>query len=299
MSLKIAIVSTKGGTGKTTLTVNLGAYLAQALGQRVLIVDADPQSTASSYFPLLERAPEGLLHLVTRGKADVPLVVSRTTVPRLDVVISDDPQDELYSWILNCADGRVRLKYALQDLDAQSATYPYDFIIIDSQGAKGPLQEIAVLAADLLLSPIPPEILSAREFSRGTVDMLTHLVPMVRMGAPVGPLRGIIYKQNRTADARQIAQELRAVTSAQGGTIPLLISIMETVIPAATAYTRAATQRQPVHIWDPRRRDPASATPCGAETMRALVAELFPHLIALLPEQPKILPFILIQGGVS
>lgn len=50
MALSITVTSTKGGVGNTTLTANLGAYLAD-LGQRVLLIDADPQPTLSSYFP--------------------------------------------------------------------------------------------------------------------------------------------------------------------------------------------------------------------------------------------------------
>lgn len=51
MAICITITSTKGGVGKTTLTANLGAYLAD-LGQTVLLVDADPQPALSSFFPL-------------------------------------------------------------------------------------------------------------------------------------------------------------------------------------------------------------------------------------------------------
>lgn len=58
--------------------------------------------------------------------------------------------------------------------------------------------------------PPSPEILSAREFVRGTVAMLERLRPMAYLGAPIGPLRGIIYRQDRTRDGRRIAAELRS-----------------------------------------------------------------------------------------
>ena len=137
-----------------------------------------------------------------------------------------------------------------------------------------PLQDAAVLAADLLLSPIPPEILSAREFARGTLQMLERLRPMACLGAPLGPLHGLIYRVDRTVDARRICRELRRETDAPGRGA---ITILETDIPSTVAYREAATARIPVHRWEPRRTGP---TPSARASMLALVRELFPHLAA-------------------
>lgn len=264
MALKVTITSTKGGVGKTTLTANLGGLLAD-LGQKVLLVDADIQPTLSSYYPLEHRANHGLSSLIT--EASVNGVISHTTIPSLDLILSDDPEGMLQNWILHTPDGRVRLKHLLTRFDQA-----YDFILLDTQGSVGPLQDSAVLAADLLVSPIPPEILSAREFARGTVQMLARLRPMAFLGAPVGPLRGLVYRMDRTVDARHIAQELcrESYGSSKGA-----ITILDTVIPNTIAYREAATARVPVHRWEPHRQGP---TPSARDTMTALVCELFPHV---------------------
>lgn len=271
MAFKITVVSTKGGVGKTTLTANLGGLLAD-LGQRVLLVDADIQPTLSSYYPLRFRAAGGLSNLISDKPCDTPVdVISKTDVDGLDIVVSDDPEGRLQNWLLYTPDGRPRLKHVLLSrLDSA-----YDIILIDTQGAIGPLQDTAVLAADLLLSPIPPEILSAREFARGTLEMLERLRPMARMGTPVAPLKGIIYRQDRTLDARHIAQELRTAsfTPSYGA-----ITIMNTSVPYTVAYREAATRRVPVHRHEARR---TGATPSAANTMLALIDELFPHLDVL------------------
>ncbi|MGX2030446.1 ParA family protein [Methylocaldum gracile] len=264
MAICITITSTKGGVDKTTLTANLGAYLAD-LGQTALLVDADPQPTLSSFFPLRHRAPGGLTRLmVEAATADV---ISQTTLERLDLVYSDDPDGKLRDWIRDAVDGRVRLKHLL----GRPPFAQYDIILIDTQGAVGPLQDAAVAAADILLSPIPPEILSAREFVRGTVTMLERLRPMAFLGAPIGPLRGIIYRLDRSRDARRIAEELRreAYLPSKGA-----ITILETAIPASVVYREAATYRTPVHRFDRRR----GTTPSALDTLEALIAELFPHL---------------------
>jgi len=264
MAIKITIISSKGGTGKTTLIANIGGLLAD-LGQRVLLVDADPQPTLSSYYPLRERGEHALSGLITASVG--AKAVSRTEIDNLDVVVSDDPEGQLRDWIMHDPIGRLRLKQALAKLDDA-----YDFILIDTQGAVGALAETAAVAADLLISPIPPEILSAREFLRGTLTMLDRLRPMVHFGAPVAPLRGVIYRQTRTTDARRIAQELRSEFFAPSKG---QVSIMETVVPMAAAYPEAATHQMPVHRWDARRRTGATT---AADTMMALVSEMLPHL---------------------
>ncbi len=267
MALKVTICSTKGGVGKTTLTANLGAMLAE-LRQNVLLVDADVQPTLSSYYPIDSRAAHGLTSFITStSPPPIDGVISKTVIDGLDLIVSDDPEGKLQSWILHTPDGRVRLKQLLARCDER-----YDIILIDTQGAVGPLQDTAVLAADLLLSPIPPEVLSAREFARGTVQMLERLRPMSFLGAPVGPLRGLIYRMDRTLDARQISRELRreAYEPSRGA-----VTILNTVIPNTVAYREAATARQPVHRWEPYRAGPS---PSARSTMLALVHELFPHL---------------------
>ncbi len=114
MALKVTITSTKGGVGKTTLTANLGGLLAD-MGQKVLLVDVDVQPTLSSYYPLERRAAQGLSTLIT--EAVVGDVVSRTTIPSLDLILSDDPEGMLQNWILHTPDGRVRLKHLLARFD--------------------------------------------------------------------------------------------------------------------------------------------------------------------------------------
>ena len=262
--IKITIVSTKGGVGKTTLTANLGGILADS-GYKVLLIDADPQPTLSSYYPIACRADHGLKEFLINSSTDN--TISQTTIDNLDIVVSDDQEGKLRDWIRDAPDGRVRLKHILTFLDDQ-----YDFVLIDTQGAVGPLQDAAVAAADFMLSPIPPEILSAREFARGTVKMIKRLEPMARLGAPIGPLRGVIYRQDRTVDAAMIVDELRkaSFTPSKGA-----ISILETVIPSSVVYREAATQQIPVHRFQ---KNGKSSAPSAKDTMIALAKELIPNL---------------------
>ena len=69
--IKITIVSTKGGVGKTTLTANLGGILADS-GYRVLLIDADPQPTLSSYYSFEQRASHGLKDFLINSATAIP-----------------------------------------------------------------------------------------------------------------------------------------------------------------------------------------------------------------------------------
>ncbi|MBE0623471.1 MAG: ParA family protein [Burkholderiales bacterium] len=265
--IKFTVISTKGGVGKTTLTANLGALLAD-LGLRVLMIDADVQPSLSKFYPLCDPKPSaGLTEVLVRGELTAECI-SSTMYQNLDIVVSDDPEGRLPHWLLNRIDRGFRLRMALNSLAFVDA---YDCVLIDTQGAVGPLQDAAALAADILVSPITPEILSAREFRNGTMELLDRLEPSSALGATLGPMKAVIYRQDRTTDARVIAAGIREDFIRLKGRV----SVLDTVVPHAKAYKEAATLRTPVHRHE-RKRD--GATPSAYTVMHTLAWELIPSL---------------------
>lgn len=265
--IKFTVTSTKGGVGKTTLTANLGALLAD-MGLRVLLIDADVQPSLSKYFPLAVAKPAaGLTEVIVRGTVTKSCITA-TLYQNLDIVISDDPEGNLPHWLLNRIDRGFRLRFALQSPEVVDA---YDCVLIDTQGAIGPLQDAAVLAADILVSPITPEILSAREFRDGTMELLDRLEPGGALGASLGPMKAVIYRQDRSADARIIASGIREDFIKLKGRV----AVLETVVPHAKAYKEAATLRVPVHRHERKRDGP---TPSAYTVMHQLAWELIPSL---------------------
>lgn len=263
----LTIMSTKGGVGKTTLTANLGGLLAD-IGKRVLLVDADVQPSLSKYFPLGCRQPAaGFADVIMTG--GVPMACITPTVFRnLDIILSDDPEGRLGQWLLNRIDRAFRLRRALR---TQVLSDAYDIVLIDTQGAVGPLQDAAVLAADRLVSPITPEVLSAREFRDGTLELLQRLAPTETLGLGIGPLTAVIYRQDRTLDARDIGEQIRGDFESYGARV----GVLDTVVPNAKAYKEAATLRLPVHRHEPARR---GRMPSACEVMHRLMWELMPPL---------------------
>jgi chromosome partitioning related protein ParA len=265
--LKLTVISTKGGVGKTTLAANLGALLAD-LGLRVLMIDADVQPSLSKFYPLAEPIPpSGLTDVIVRGEV-ASSSIAATLYRNLDIVMSDDPHGKLPHWLLNRIDRGVRLLAALR---SPALLDRYDFVLIDTQGALGPLQDAAALAADLLISPVTPEVLSAREFKDGTLELLDRLSAGSLLGASLAPLKAVIYRQDRTNDGRMITAALRADFDAMPGRV----SVLHTIVPHAKAYKEAATLRIPVHRHE-RRRD--GAMPSAYTVMHQLVWELIPAL---------------------
>ncbi|MBW6351374.1 ParA family protein, partial [Pseudomonas aeruginosa] len=143
----VSIISTKGGVGKTTTAANLGGFIADA-GLRVLLLDLDVQPTLSSYFTLDVRAPGGIYQMLAFNERRIEQLVSRTVIAGLDLVLSNDDSGELNTLLLPAPDGRLRLRHLLPVFRTH-----YDLLLIDTQGARSVLLEMAVLASDLALSP--------------------------------------------------------------------------------------------------------------------------------------------------
>lgn len=262
----VSIISTKGGVGKTTTAANLGGFAADA-GLRVLLLDLDVQPTLSSYFTLVMRAPAGIYEMLAFNEHRTKQLVSHTAVAGLDLVLSNDDRGELNTLLLHAPDGRLRLRHLLPAL----APF-YDLLLIDTQGARSVLLEMAVLASDLALSPVTPEILAARELRRGTLQLIEDIAPYRQLGIEPPPLHLLINRVHPvSSNARLIQQALRQVFQGQTD-----VRVLDTDVPAIEAYPRAATRGLPVHRVEYRQPAGRSA-PSALATMRALAGELFPR----------------------
>lgn len=229
----VSIISTKGGVGKTTLTANLAGYLS-SIGNKVLMIDADPQPSLSSYYEITDQAQNGLTEFLTHPE-NADNCISKTKYHSCDLVYSNDHDNQLQSWLTSKGDGRFRLKLAINAL-----TEKYDYIFIDTQGAKGNLQDASVLAADILISPILPEMATVKELERGTLSMLSDLQSYKDMGINVPSLFGVIYKIDRTKDAKQFVKYLKKSSQDKPYTL------FDTQIPQSVAFKEATSQQIPV-----------------------------------------------------
>ena len=203
----LPVVSTKGGEGKSTQSANLAGFLADA-GLRTLLIDGDhAQPTASNIFPLTYEAPAGLFELLMRT-ADLSHpdnIISRTAIDGLDLIVSNDPHEQLKTAMLHAPDGRLRLRNVLQHPLFQS----YDVIVVDSQGARSVMLEMIVLSAtESVVGMVNPVLPDVREFIRGTVNVMENLLPYRELGIPLPKVRTLVNCMDYTALARQTLAEL-------------------------------------------------------------------------------------------
>ena len=224
---------------------------------------------AAAASPLLHhphRAPGGIYELLAFNEQRLEQLVSRTTITGLDLVLSNDDRGELNTLLLHAPDGRLRLRHLLPALAQQ-----YDLVLIDTQGARSVLLEMAVLASDVALSPVTPEILAARELHRGTLQLIEDISPYRRLGIELPPLHLLINRVHPvSSNAKLIQQAMREVFAGHVG-----VHVLDTDVPAIEAYPRASTKGLPVHRVE--YRQPLSrVAPAALETMRALAGELFP-----------------------
>jgi chromosome partitioning related protein ParA len=131
---------------------------------------------------------------------------------------------------------------------------------------------MAILASELALSPVTPEILAARELHRGTLQLLRDIAPFRQWGIETPPLHLLLNRvPGVSTSARLVQQALRQIYQGEPG-----VHVLVTSIPAIEAYPRAASLGSPVHRIETRR--PAGrVAPAALETVRALACELLPE----------------------
>jgi chromosome partitioning related protein ParA len=169
--------------------------------------------------------------------------------------------------LLHAADGRLRLRNLLPLFQPH-----YDLVLIDTQGARSVMLEMALLAADLAVSPITPEILAARELQRGTLQLIDAIAPYRYLGIQPPPLHLLLNRVPAvSSNARLVQQTLRLIFREHNE-----VRILHSELPAIEAFPRAATAGHPVHRVEYRRPSGRQA-PAALETMRALAIELLPQ----------------------
>jgi chromosome partitioning protein len=176
MGTIISVVNQKGGVGKTTTTVNLGAYLAK-MGKRVLLVDLDSQGNASSGLGIRPSQVErGLYQALVQGAGVHDMTHSlEHLVPGLFLVPATMDLAGANVELINMAQREYRLK---ETLDA--AREHYDFVLIDSPPSLGILAVNGLVASDEVLIPVQAEYYALEGLGQllNTIDLVKkHLKP--------------------------------------------------------------------------------------------------------------------------
>jgi chromosome partitioning protein len=249
VSQTIACANQKGGVGKTTTVVNLGSYLALA-GERVLVVDLDPQGNATSGLGLDRHSIERSIYDAVIDGTKIRELTVPGPVPGLDVVPSAIALAGAEVELAPVEGRERRLARLLSEIDAD-----YDYVFIDCPPSLGLLTVNALTAADSVLIPLQCEYYALEGLSQllATLDLVRdHLNPNLAV-------KGVVLTMfdGRTKLSADVAAEVRRHLSDR---------VFTTVIPRNVRLSEAPSHGLPISRYSP--------DSTGAVAYAALAAEL-------------------------
>lgn len=245
----ISIANQKGGVGKTTTAVNLGASLAY-IGKKVLMVDIDPQGNATSGVGLEKADIEQCVYDVLVDDVEAVKVIRPTIVENLHCIPATIQLAGAEIELVPTISREVRLKRALDEVKNQ-----YDFIIIDCPPSLGLLTLNSLTASDAVLIPVQCEYYALEGLSQllNTVRLVQkHLNHDLR-------IEGVLLTMldARTNLGLQVIEEVKKYFQDK---------VYQTVIPRNVRLSEAPSHGKPIIIYDPKSR--------GAEVYLELAKEV-------------------------
>ena len=245
----IAVANQKGGVGKTTTSINLSACLAEA-GQKVLVVDVDPQGNTTSGLGVDKNNVENTIYEMMLGECTVEESILKDVLENLDVMPSN----------VNLAGAEIDLigvderEYILQKA-MEKVRDNYDFIIVDCPPSLSMLTVNAMTASDTVLVPIQCEYYALEGLSQ-----LIHTINLVKQRLnPDLEMEGVVFTMYdaRTNLSLQVVENVKE---------NLKQTIYKTIIPRNIRLAEAPSHGIPINLYDPKS--------AGAESYRLLADEV-------------------------
>jgi chromosome partitioning protein len=236
----LVVANQKGGVGKTTTAINLGTALA-AIGERVLVIDLDPQGNASTGLGIATKDRELSTYDVLSGHVDLRATIHETAVPQLHVSPSTMDLLGLELELASVKDRGYRLRDALRRLDMQTdaGADGYDYVLIDCPPSLNLLTVNAMAASDAVLVPLQCEF-----FALEGLSQLLRTVEQVRNTLnPRLSIHGVVLTMfdPRNNLASQVIADVRAFLGEK---------VYQTVIPRNVRVSEAPSHGKPVLLYD-------------------------------------------------
>lgn len=227
----IAVTNQKGGVGKTTTAINVAYNLAKG-GQKVLLVDFDPQGNATSGLGVAKQELQHTIIDVLSGDIAVAEAIIATSHANLSLLPTTPHLANLEVELAQADQRFSRLKHALANLE-------YDYILIDCPPALSLLTVNALVAAHYILLPVQAEFYALEGLSQ-----LMETTKLIRQGLNKGlTLLGVVLTMydHRTTLSRQVLEEVKKYFPGQ---------VFETVVPRNVRLAEAPSHGLPVAAYD-------------------------------------------------
>jgi chromosome partitioning protein len=235
----LALANQKGGVGKTTTAINLGTALA-AIGERVLIVDLDPQGNASTGLGIDRRNRNCSTYDVLIGEAPLRDAVVPTAVPRLHIAPSTMDLSGLELELGATRDRAFRLRDAIAALNNNvEPPLDYTYVLIDCPPSLNLLTVNAMAASDAILVPLQCEF-----FALEGLSQLLQTVEQVRSTLnPNLTIHGIVLTMfdSRNNLSNQVVADVRQFMGKK---------VYDTMIPRNVRISEAPSYGKPVLVYD-------------------------------------------------
>lgn len=201
----ISIANQKGGVGKTTTVINLGAALAE-LGRKTLLIDLDPQSALSIGFGINSYELEETIYnaLVESEKTSIEGVIHYEIRPNLDVVPANIDLAAAEMELISAIGREYILKEILESLRER-----YHYLLIDCPPSLGLLTINALTASDSVLIPLQCEYLALRGM-RMLIEVIEKVQRKLNPSLKILGILGTMYNA-RTIHAKEVVEEIRSV----------------------------------------------------------------------------------------
>ena len=235
MGYVIALANQKGGVGKTTTSVNLGACLADA-GKKVLLIDLDPQGNATSGLGIDKKDIDESVYDVLINDVDLKKVILHSSHQGLDIVPTTIALSGAEDELTNLMARETRLKDAFGDVKDE-----YDYILIDCPPSLGLLTINAFTACDSILIPVQSEYYALEGLSQ-----LLNTIKLVRKHFNSAlKIEGVLLTMydKRTNLGQQVNAEVKKYFGDQ---------VYETIIPRNVRLSEAPSHGQAIVDYDKR-----------------------------------------------
>ncbi len=249
MGFTFAVVNQKGGVGKTTTSVNLAACAA-AEGERVLLVDTDPQGNATSGVGVVKSSLRACVYDVLINDESIENVVVKTDTPNLDLVPARLDLAGADIELMSMMSREMKLKNALASVKDK-----YSLIIIDCPPSLGLITINVLTAADYVIMPIQCEYYALEGISQllRTVELVRqHLNPALEIAKVL-----LTMYDYRTNLSQQVVKEVQVFFPDQ---------VSEILVPRNVRLSEAPSHGLPIIAYDPKSK--------GAEAYKRFSAEV-------------------------